>query len=352
MMKKKSIAIIGLIAIGVIVVAALVLIPGLIVVEELREVEEPRLTKITFGYQPSTHHVAAIVAIEKGWLEEDLARLGIENVQPKRFPMGPPMMIAMKADELDIAYVGLAPPVTAIYRGLDARVVAAVQTEGSAIVIRPGLVEEWRRVGLPEALRGKRVATFAPGSIQHTVLTRWLAEHEMCIKADIYLKVMPAAEARLAMAEGLIDATFLPSPGPEMIETAGEGVIALWSEDIMPGGYLCCVIVVSGRMIRDHPEIVTQIIRTHINATRWVEENPDEAAAIFVRRVGGDVETVRRSFEIWDGDFITNPHLGVESALIFSETIFEVHREEFVPLGIEPLTKEDIFDTRFYDAIS
>lgn len=343
-MNKRTTAKVSLVAIGAIAISVTAIIAGCI------EVEEPKLTTITLGYQPSTHHVAAMVAVEKGWLKEDLARLGIEYVDIKVFPTGPPMMTAMMAGELDIAYVGLAPPVAALYRGLDARVVAAVNNEGSALVIRPELVEEYEKVGLPAVLAGKRVATFPPGSIQHTVLTRWLREHGMCPVADMDMKAMGPAPARTAIAADEVDAVFLPSPSPAMLEIAGDGVIVLWSEDIMPG-FICCGIVASGRMIREHPEIVKQIIRTHINATRWVEENPAEAAEIFVKTVGGDVATVKRSFEIWDGSFIVDPHLGVESALIYADVIFEINREEFEAHGIEPLTKEDIFDTSFYDAI-
>lgn len=291
-----------------------------------------------------------MVAVEKGWMQEDLARLGIEEVDIEVFPTGPPMMTAMIAEELDFAYVGLAPPIAALFEGLDARVVAAVQDQGSAIVIHPGLEEEFKRVGLPAVLKGRRIATFPPGSIQHTVLSIWLREHGLCPVEDMDVKAMGPADARTALAANMIDAVFLPSPGPEMLKIAGDGKIVLWSEKIMPG-YLCCVIVASGGMIREHPEIVKQIIKTHINATRWVEGNEAEAAGIFVKRVGGDVATVKRSFEIWDGSFIVDPHLGVESALIFQGVIFEIHRERFEALGIKPLTKEDIFDTSFYEAI-
>jgi len=45
---------------------------------------------INIGYQPSTHQLAAMVAAEKGWWEEDLDEFGVEKVVMKQFPSGPP----------------------------------------------------------------------------------------------------------------------------------------------------------------------------------------------------------------------------------------------------------------------
>ena len=99
--------------------------------------------EIRIGYQPSTHQIAAMLASEKGWWEEDLSKLGIENVIIKKFPSGPPDMTAMLAGDHDVAYVGVAPPIAALYEGLDAKIVAGVQTQGSALVIRPELADEY-----------------------------------------------------------------------------------------------------------------------------------------------------------------------------------------------------------------
>jgi len=97
------------------------------------------MTHLRIGYQPSTHQIAEMIAMEKGWWKEDLAGFGITEVTDHQFSSGPPEMTAMMGDHLDIAYVGAAPPITAIAQGLDAKIVAAVQTQGSNLVLRPDL---------------------------------------------------------------------------------------------------------------------------------------------------------------------------------------------------------------------
>lgn len=64
--------------------------------------------ELRIGYQPSTHQMAEITAMSKGWWQQDLAPFGVENVSDKVFPSGPPEMQAMLAGELDVAYVGAA----------------------------------------------------------------------------------------------------------------------------------------------------------------------------------------------------------------------------------------------------
>ena len=51
--------------------------------------------------------------------------------------------------------------------------------------------------------------------------------------------------------------------------------------------HTCCVLVVSGNLIREHPEIVKQIIQTNNKAVAWNEANLDDAAAIYANKTGG-----------------------------------------------------------------
>ena len=123
------------------------------------------MTHLRIGYQPSTHQIAHITAMEKGWWQEDLAPLGITKVTDYQFGTGPPEMQAMLAGDLDIAYVGAAPFVSALASGLDAKIVASVQTQGSDLMLRTNIAYEG-----PQDLEGLTIATYPPGSIQDTIL--------------------------------------------------------------------------------------------------------------------------------------------------------------------------------------
>lgn len=297
------------------------------------------LTHLRIGYQPSTHQIAHMTAMEKGWWEEDLAKFGVEKVTDYEFPSGPPEMQAMLAGDLDIAYVGATPPITAIYEGLDAKIVAGVQIQGSHLALRLGI----NYTG-PNDLKGLTIATFPPGSIQDTVLRNWLIDNGVDLDKDLEIKPMSSGEAITTIGAGAVDGVFLPHPSPAIVELEGSGRTVVGSGEMWPN-HTCCCLVASGRLIREHPEVVEQIIRTHIKATEYNIDNPEEAAEIYARKVGWDVEKVQYSLDTWDGYWVSDPHIGMDITLEYAKVIYELNKPRYD--GV--LTKEEIFDTSLYD---
>ena len=295
------------------------------------------VTEIKFGYQPSTHQIAYMTADAKGWWKEDLAPYGVQNIKENSFPTGDPEMQSMMAGDLDVAYVGSAPVVTALSRGLDAKIVAAVQINGSSLVLRPEYKYE-----SPKDLKGLKIATYPPGTIQDTLLRNWLKENGLDPNKDVTIIGMTAGDATSALAAKKVDAVFLPHPSPAIIEKQGNGRIIVQSGEMEPG-HACCVLVVSGKLIREHPDIVEQIVKTHIKATEYNNAHMDEAAQIFSNKTSVDLETVKASFKEWDGKWITDPATIENSVVNYSKIQSDLG---YIP---RPLTNEEIFDTSFYD---
>ncbi len=292
--------------------------------------------EIRIGYQPSTHQVAHMIAMEKGWWQQDLAPYGVKNVTDYVFPTGAPEMQAMLAGDLDVAYVGAAPVLSAVSTGLDAKIVAGVNTQGSDLVLRTGL----EYTG-PESLKGLKIATFQAGTIQDTVLRNWLKANNVDPDNDVDIIGMGPGDAVTAITAGKVDAVFLPHPSPAVIEASGSGKTIVQSGEMYPG-HTCCVLVASGSLIREHPEIVEQIIRTHIKATEFAEENPDETAAIYAAKTGADVEVVKESLKTWDGEFITDPAAIVDPVMDYAKIQYELGYIK------QPLTQDQLFDLTLY----
>jgi NitT/TauT family transport system substrate-binding protein len=295
------------------------------------------VTDLRIGYQPSTHQIAEMTALEKGWWEQDLGRFGVEKVTDFEFPTGAPEMQAMLAGELDIAYVGAAPVISALANGLDAKIIAAVQTQGSDLVLRNEIPYE-----TPDDLKGLKIATFPPGTIQDTLLRNWLLENGLDPVEDVTIIGMGPGDAITAITAGQVDGVFLPHPAPSIIESEGNGRSVITSGEMAPE-HACCVLVASGTLIRDHPDLVTEIVRIHIKATDYNIANQDEAAEIFARKTGWDVELVRKSLNEWDGTWISDPNVIVDSVVGYTGVQYE--------LGYitAPLTRDDIFDLSFYE---
>jgi NitT/TauT family transport system substrate-binding protein len=299
--------------------------------------EASAITELRFGYQPSTHQIAYMTAAEKGWWKEDLAPYGIKAIKENSFPTGDPEMQAMMAGDLDVAYVGAAPVLTAISQGLDAKIVEPVQINGSSLVLRNESKYE-----SPKDLKGLKIATYPPGTIQDTLLREWLKENGLDPEKDVTIIGMTPGDAMSAIAAKKIDAVFLPHPSPTIVEKQGNGRTIVQSGQMKPN-HACCVLVVSGKLIREHPDIVEQIAKTHIKATEYNKANKDEAAQIFSNKTTVDLETVKTSLKEWDGAWVTDPTLIENSTVDYSKVQSDLGYIK------KPLTKEEIFDTSFYD---
>ncbi|MEA1945058.1 MAG: ABC transporter substrate-binding protein [Euryarchaeota archaeon] len=301
--------------------------------------KEEKMTHLRIGYQPSTHQIAEMIAMEKGWWKEDLAEFGITEVTDHQFPSGPPEMTAMMGGHLDIAYVGAAPPITAIAQGLDAKIVAAVQTQGSNLVLRPEIADNYTS---PSDLRGLTIATFPAGSIQDTVLRKFLRDNNVSTD-DVTIAPMGPGDAMAAIAAGAVDGAFLPHPGPAVIELEGNGRSVVSSGEMWKD-HACCCLLVSGELIREHPEMVKQIVRTHIRATEYLKNNQNESAEIFSKKIGYGLDKVKYSFKTWDGEWISDPHVEINCTLEYAKVHYDLGNIDRM------LTAEDLFDTSFYDA--
>jgi NitT/TauT family transport system substrate-binding protein len=294
------------------------------------------IKELRIGYQPSTHQMAEITAMNKGWWQADLAPLGVQNVSDKVFPTGAPEMQAMLAGDIDVAYVGAAPVLSAVSTGLDAKIIAGVNTQGSDLVVRPDLAYK-----SPQDLKGLKIATFQAGTIQDTILRNWLTQNNISPDKDVQIVGMGPGDAVTAIVAGKVDAAFLPTPSPSTIVDQGKGKIVVHSGEMYPN-HTCCVLVVSGKLIREHPEIVRQIIKTNDKAVAYNEQNLDEAAAIFATKTGAKLDDVKASLKEWDGSWVSDPNIIVNPVVDYAKIQYDLGYIK------KPLTKDDLFDLSFY----
>jgi NitT/TauT family transport system substrate-binding protein len=320
-----------------IVFAALLLSAIALPVCDARELKE-----LHIGYLPCMHQIAEMMAMEKGWWGEELSAFGIENVTDTAFSSGQSEMSAMMAGELDIAYVGTAPPITAIDRGLDAKIVAGVQNNGSDLVLLPELAAAYTS---PEDLNGLKIATLPQGSIQYTLIVKWLRDNGLNDE-EVEIVEMSPRDALSAIGEREIEGAFLPAPSLTVLELERERKVEriVHSGEMWPN-HACCCLLVRGELIREHPELVEQIIRIHINATEYVNEHPDEAAELYAKIKGDELERVKESFERCDAEWIHDPHRQIRYGIEYARVNYELG------LTDKLLTADDLYDTRLYDTI-
>lgn len=296
-------------------------------------------TNVTIGYQPSTHQMAYTTAKELGWWNSNLSQLDdVKNVSDRSFPSGPSEATSLASNAIQVAYIGAAPLIPAIAQNnADLKIVAAVQINGSSLIVPVNADYTG-----PMYFEGKKIATFPPGSIQDTLLKQWLTDNGVNLSL-VDIKGMDSGEAQTALKAGSVDAVFLPHPAPAIIVAAGDGKVVMTSGEMSPG-HACCVLAVSQEFIDKYPGIVQEVVRIHVDATKYTQEHPEEAAKYYAEVTGVSQDIVLQSIDEWDGQWISDPHLIEDYVVAYAKSQYEQ--------GLTPraLTKEELFDTSFYDA--
>ncbi|WNY28013.1 Putative aliphatic sulfonates-binding protein [Methanimicrococcus stummii] len=296
-------------------------------------------TEVVIGYQPSTHQMAYTTAKELGWWSANLTPMEeVKSVGDKSFPSGPSEATALASGAIQFAYIGAAPIIPAVAQNnADLKIIAAVQINGSGLVI-PTDAEYTD----PTYFEGKKIATFPPGSIQDTLLKQWLTDNGVNLsKVDI--KGMDSGEAQTALKAGSVDAVFLPHPAPSIIVKAGDGKVILDSGE-MSADHACCVLAVSQDFIDKYPDIVAEVVKIHVDATKYTNDNPEESAKYYAKVTGVSEDIIMASISEWDGAWISDPHIIEEYVVAYAKSQYE---QGLVP---KQLTSEDLFDMSFYDA--
>ena len=249
---------------------------------------EAEKNKVRIGYlQSDIHQLACWVAMEKGLYRKN----GVDAKVAGIFRAGPEEMSAFAAGALDMGYVGEAPATTAVAnRVAKATVLAQVNTEGSAIMVKKG-----SSIKKPADLAGKTVAIPGHSTVQDFLLQKALYKFKVDPK-KVNTIVLKPPEMIGALKTGQIDAFIAWEPYPAKAQTMGVGEVLLTSNQIWKN-HPCCVLVSDDGFRHLHPKKVEGLVKAHVQATDFIHEFPDEAVKIGMKYTGMDEETVRTAMK-------------------------------------------------------
>jgi len=135
---------------------------------------EPVRTKKTIRFArivPGLFHLASYISEKEGFYEE-VGLVPGKNLVIQDYPNGIAIMQKFKTNEIDVAYVGVAPvTLKRINDGVDVRVIAGVEGQDSGLVVRNGL-----DIDSVADLKGKTLAVPAVGNVQYVILEKAIRE--------------------------------------------------------------------------------------------------------------------------------------------------------------------------------
>ena len=215
---------------------------------------------VKIGYLPSDHDAALFVADAQGKYAEK--NITTELVQ---FNNGGDLMTAMASGEVDVGYVGIAPVLSSVAKGVPVKVISSAQTDGSGIVVT-------KDSGITSAadLKGKSIATPGEASIQYVLLTYYLKQNNLSTD-DLNISAMKVPSMNDALKTKQIDGIITFQPYVSIAANNSDNVVLEDSADILPN-HPCCVVVASDDFIKNHEDTVKDIIAIHKEATDFINE--------------------------------------------------------------------------------
>jgi len=233
---------------------------------------------LRLGYFPNLTHAPAMIGLEKGFFKDKLG--SNVTIDAKTFNAGPDVVTAIFSGALDISYVGPNPAINAWSksRGTAIRIIAGSTSGGAQLVTKPSITT-------PAQLKGKTIASPQLGNTQDVALRSWLKSQGFATTeeggGDVKVKPQPNAQTIDTFKAGQIDGAWVPEPfASRLVVESGARVLvneaSLWPE----GKFVTTQVIVRSAFLKQHPDVVENFLRGHVEAVEYANANPDEAQTI------------------------------------------------------------------------
>jgi sulfonate transport system substrate-binding protein len=231
---------------------------------------------------------------QKGGVEALLRAAGLLNDLPyqieiAQFAAAQPLLEALNAGAVDVAWAGDAPTTFALANGTPARIVSAHRSNGAGTAL---LVPEDSAIKTVADLKGRRVGT-SRGSIGQALVFSAMRNEGLPPSAVTFAYLLPA-EAKTALAAGSIDvwATWGVYVAQARLVDHYRQIVD-GSHGLLSGlGYLNAL----DTAIAEKRTAVADIVGRAARAARWAVGHVDEYAHDWASRVGVSVDVARLSF--------------------------------------------------------
>jgi NitT/TauT family transport system substrate-binding protein len=266
------------------------------------------------GVQP--FYLPCAVAKEKGFLEEEGVKVGkfftskggsdtVRNIIDGGLPMG-----ECSADSAAMAIVKRKEPFKLVAGG--------AKSPGSVVwVVRPD-----SNIKKIQDLKGKTMGFTTPGSVSEAVAALVLDAAPGIEPQDVKRIAAGGMGAGLTLLDkGEIDAAFCSYP--TMLKQGAKFRVLFYAMDFVPN-YFMTFWMARESFLKTNPDVMRAFLRARERGVKFVLENPEEAAKIFMKTCEG-VTTVKEAME-------TLKQEGILDGKYYSDN-------RFIPEGLETVVK-------------
>lgn len=235
------------------------------------------------------------VGDQKGGAQSLMKAAGVLEDVPYRidwnqFAAAAPLLEALNADAVDLAFAGDAPTIFALAAGLRGHVIGAIRGTGASTTIVVPKTSPLRSVA---DLKGRSIATNR-GSIGHALLLN-VADAQGWAPSDYRMANLLPSEAKAAFSSGNVDAwcswgVYIAQA--RLIDDAR--VIIDGSNGLMTG---LSYAVATDQAIGARRAQLLDFSRRVVAARRWAESHRDEYARVLAAEIGVPVPVARLTYD-------------------------------------------------------
>lgn len=225
--------------------------------------------EVRLAYFPNLTHAPGIIGVASGAWQKELrdSRLSITIVNA-----GPEAMEAMLAGELDFSFVGPSPAINTYLKshGRALQVISGACLGGASLVSRQGA-----NINSLKDLNGKRVAVPQTGGTQDVSCRYFMKKAGLSAKdqgGTVEIVSVKNSDILSLLKQGELDAAWVPEPWASRLRTETGARTILDERDLWPDHrFSTTLLVVRRAFSKEHPEIVDQVLRAHLETLNWMK---------------------------------------------------------------------------------
>jgi NitT/TauT family transport system substrate-binding protein len=241
-------------------------------------------TTVRVGAFPNITHPQAMIGKGNGWFEKAMGPQ--VKIDWKSFNAGPSAIEALFAGALDMTYIGPNPAINGYVRsnGEALRTIAGATSGGAALVVRQD-----SGISKPEDFHGKRIASPQMGNTQDVALRAWLKNHGMKTQdkgGDVTVIPVANPDQLTLFHKKQLDGAWAPEPWASRLVHEANGRVFLDERDLWPNGqFVTAQLIVSTKFLKEHPDMVKNWLRAHVELTEWIKAHLGDAKALLNQQI-------------------------------------------------------------------
>ncbi len=185
-----------------------------------------------------------------------------------------------------MTYIGPNPAISGYVRsnGEALRIVAGATSGGASLVVRND-----SGIQKPEDFHGKKVASPQMGNTQDVALRAWLKAHGMKTTdkgGDVQVIPLANPDQLTLFLKKELDGAWAPEPWATRLIKEGNGRLFLDERTLWPNGqFIAAHLIVRTQFLKEHPDLVKDWIRAHVELTDWINGHLPEAKKLLNQQI-------------------------------------------------------------------